>query len=450
MSSNKKNLDDLFKNRLLNEQAGFNPAHWDKMAGLLDKQFVKPSISTGAASISTAAKLLIICVSISVPAFLFIYFGTDLLKKDNIIIEKSFVNKLETNENDSALYIKESILSKNENSNTYSDKKDLKNTEILTNNKKVNPNNLYVTSNIQSEKKIINHKKTNQTSDKNEKIFETNQILNNQENDKLITNQQFEQIEKLNEIVLDKKLIIDNNKIDTNTKLSVMKTPENIVKEDSLFLPENENSFFPLQKYHGIYAYLGINYGISFSNVMGNNMSNYLSPVFGIGFEKSLKKDKFALLIELLYLKSYNHSFEKNSISKSYFLDEETIITNLNTYELEYLRLPIIFNYQLNKHHFITGIYASYLLNSKSILTQKIISQNVNQSNTSVVNGYRDGFDDFSFGIIIGYNYSLSKMFNLGIRFNYSPADLSKNSYYINSKNDHLTELQFNIMWKLY
>lgn len=57
MSSNKKSIDDLFKDRLLKEQTGFNPAHWDKMAGLLDKQFVPPSISSGAATtISSAVK----------------------------------------------------------------------------------------------------------------------------------------------------------------------------------------------------------------------------------------------------------------------------------------------------------------------------------------------------------------------------------------------------------
>lgn len=449
MNSNKKNIDDLFRDRLMNEQANFNPAHWEKMAGLLDKQFVPPGISSGAATtISSAVKLIIISVSVSIPALLYVIFGTDLFDKKSVNTENPINVTAFTNESDSSVYSIES------DTITY---EDILNSKIITEetpkyneNKKsvISENNKKVS---ETRKKSILKRKT-----KEKVITSINDVINNEN-----INYKANIVEDTKIINLqDKKQAVNNNQLSDNltavaekqkeiiTKAEETKTPVKITKADSISSPDLENSYFPLQKYRGLYAYLGANYGKSFSNI--NDKSDYFSPVFGIGFEKYLKKDKYALMIELLYLKSLNHSFEKTSISKSYFLDEETTIRILNTYELEYLRMPLLFKYKLNKHQFLAGIYASYLLNSKSILTESIISQSINHNSSTVVSAYRDGFNDFSYGFILGYHYSLTKMFDIGFRFNFSPADLSKDTYYLHSENDNMTEFQFNILWKLY
>ena len=449
MNSNKKNIDDLFRDRLMNEQANFNPAHWEKMAGLLDKQFVPPGISSGAATtISSAVKLIIISVSVSVPALLYVIFGTDLLDKKSVITENPIKLTSVTNVSNSTTY--------NIDSDTISYNDALKSGAIADETPRNNENKIPAVSDYskkvsETRKKIIVKQKNrekiitsgndiinNENINDKANILEDSKIINIQENKQTIKNLQLS--DNLTAVTEKQKEII--------TKAEEIKNPVKISKVDSISSPDLENSYFPLQKYRGIYAYLGANYGKSFSNI--NDKSDYFSPVFGIGFEKYLKKDKYALMIELLYLKSLNHSFEKTSISKSYFLDEETTIRILNTYELEYLRIPLLFKYKLNKHQFLTGIYASYLLNSKSILTESIISQSINLNSSTVVSAYRDGFNDFSYGFILGYHYSLTKMFDIGFRFNFSPADLSKDAYYLHSEKDNMTEFQFNILWKLY
>lgn len=457
MSSNKKSIDDLFKDRLLKEQTGFNPAHWDKMAGLLDKQFVPPSISSGAATtISSAVKILIISVSISVPALLYVFIGTDLFKNNDLYIETSRNSAKNDIENDTAVYSNHSTASKIENENEVSTSspkienikikehtnnilaknKNLPDKKTLSSNGINKPNKINESSNHTSLAKVTNNK--------------TDIISINEVNNKLDEIKQTEPIDSNREIVPESSNNQNNKDAEIKANITDNKSPVSLSKNDSLAIPEIESSYFPLQKYRGLYAYLGVNYGKSFSNLTENNNSDYFSPIFGIGFEKSLKKDKYALMIELLYMKSINHSFVKTTISKSYFLDEETTIRSLNSYELEYFRMPIIFKYNLNKHHILAGFYASYLINTKSILSESIISQSVNKNTSNIVTAYRDGFNDFSYGLILGYNYSLSKMFDLGFRFNFSPADLSKNAYYQNSDADHLSEFQFNIMWKLY
>ncbi len=457
MSSNKKSIDDLFKDRLLNEQTGFNPAHWDKMAGLLDKQFVPPSISSGAATtISSAVKILIISVSISVPALLYVIIGTDIFKKEQLNIEK-ITNSVQNDiENDTAIYSIHSTSSTIEKVNevkTSSSKNETIKIEEHTN------NILAKSSYIHTQKALYSNdvnkpeeikESSNNTSFTKVTNNKTDIVSNNEVNNTLADNKQKEPIESNKEVIQETSNNQNNKDAEIETNITDNKSPVSMSKNDSMSIPEIESSYFPLQKYRGLYAYLGVNYGKSFSDLTENNNSDYFSPIFGIGFEKSLKKDKYALMIELLYMKSINHSFVKTLISKSYFLDEETTIRSLNSYELEYFRMPVIFKYNLNKHHILAGFYASYLLNTKSILSENIISQSVNKNTSNIVTGYRDGFNDFSYGLILGYNYSLSKMFDLGFRFNFSPADLSKNAYYQNSNIDHLSEFQFNILWKLY
>ncbi len=457
MSSNKRSIDDLFKDRLLNEQTGFNPAHWDKMAGLLDKQFVPPSISSGTATtISSAVKIMIISVSISVPALLYVFIGTDIFKKEELNIVTSQNSAQNDIENDTAIYTNNLTLSTSKESNKAEiiklDKESVKIEEFTKNTSK----NI---RNIPTQKTIL----SNNISKPKENI----EFSNNTYSDK-ITNDNIDKVStnEVNKISAEIKQTLpkesikenkpetsnnqDNKTSEIKTNITDNKIPVNIIKNDSMATPEIETFYFPLQKYRGLYAYLGVNYGKSFSNLTEKNSSNYFSPIFGIGFEKSLKKDKFALMIELLYMNSINHSFVKTSISKTYFLDEETTIKNLNTYELEFLRIPFIFKYSFKKHHFLAGVYASYLLNTKSLLSESVISQYVNKNTSNVVSGYRDGFDEFSYGLILGYNYSLSKMFDLGFRFNYSPANVCKQTYYQNEQANHLSEFQFNILWKLY
>lgn len=449
MNSNKKNIDDLFRDRLMNEQANFNPAHWEKMAGLLDKQFVPPGISSGAATtISSAVKLIIISVSVSVPALLYVIFGTDLLDKKSVNTENPIKLTSVTNVSDSTTY--------NIDSDTISYNDALKSGAITDETPRNNENKIPAVSDYS--KKVAETRKKIIVKQKNrEKIITSgNDIINNEnindkanilEDSKIINIQENKQTTK-NLQLSDNLTAVTEKQKEIITKAEEIKNPVKISKVDSISSPDLENSYFPLQKYRGLYAYLGANYGKSFSNM--NEKSDYFSPVFGIGFEKYLKKDKYALMIELLYMKSLNHSFVINSISKSYFLEEEITIRNLRTFELDYFRIPLLFKYQLGNHQILTGVYASYLLNSKSILTESVISQSFNHNSSTVVSGYRDGFNDFSFGVILGYQYSFTKMFDLGFRYNFSPADLSKDSYYINSDRDYLTEIQINILWKLY
>ncbi len=449
MNSNKKNIDDLFRDRLMNEQANFNPAHWEKMAGLLDKQFVPPGISSGAATtISSAVKLIIISVSVSVPALLYVIFGTDLLDKKSVNTENPIKLTSVTYASDSTTY--------NIDSDTTSYNDALKSGAIADETPRNNENKIPAVSDYS--KKVSDTRKKIIVKQKNrEKIITSgNDIINNVninykanilEDSKIINIQENKQTTK-NFQLSDNLTAVTEKQKEIITKAEEIKNPVKISKVDSISSPDLENSYFPLQKYRGLYAYLGANYGKSFSNM--NEKSDYFSPVFGIGFEKYLKKDKYALMIELLYMKSLNHSFVINSISKSYFLEEEITIRNLRTFELDYFRIPLLFKYQLGNHQILTGVYASYLLNSKSILTESVISQSFNHNSSTVVSGYRDGFNDFSFGVILGYQYSFAKMFDLGFRYNFSPADLSKDSYYINSDRDYLTEIQINILWKLY
>jgi len=445
MTKQKKNIDELFKNRLQNEQAGFNPAHWDKMASLLDKQFLVPSASSGVVrGLSSLVKVLIVSVSISVPAVLYLFLGTNIFIKNDVSIEKPNLIYHQVSPMDTVSQIQ------TENN---ADKRSLiQNNDLLKVAEKVD---------IQKKATIIN--KIITKSDQKEVVSDikssnpVSEIVKNQDKINSFTENKFDNSDKTSRLTIgksDNKQTYEksdkNISADNNTEIKPLLVIDSIVTKDELNKTESESNLIRLKNYRGFYAIMGACYANSYSNDIYNNSAKEFSPIIGVGFEKRFKNKKYSLMFEVLYTRSKGHSLIKSQINTSYFLNKEINITTVKTQEIDLLRIPVLFKYSLKRHSFITGIFASYLLNTNSELTEIIQSTSLNSFKASNVKGYRDGLKDISYGFTLGYTYGFSNQFDMGISYQFSPDDLTKNAYYQNSIKDNLSEIQLNIRWKLY
>lgn len=460
MGSQKKNIDELIKNRLQNEKPVFNSAHWDKMASLLDKQFVTPSASSSAVTgLSSVVKILIVSVSISLPVLLYVLIGSDLFQKEKIVTENIIDKSPAILMKDSTFIVENSPSVKSEFLliNKINQLKNSQEIEInVTRSKKTEPMPVVIEKDEISTQNDLHLSVKSQANQVDKSQAKIDNKTNNEDELFIENNSLLKPVDvNLNSYTGNTEDKVKSITVEITGKKNASKQNENKseyqIKNDTLVIQESENSIIPLRKYNGLYAFLGLNYANTFSNDKNVNTDRELSPIVGIGFEKLLKNNKLSLLFEVLYSKSSGHSMSKSSIKTSYFLNEEIIITTVNTNELDLLRVPVIFKYQLsNKHSLLAGVFGSYLINSESDLAESIQNPTFKSVKTSVVKGYRDGFKDFSYGFTLGYSFRLAKKLDLGFRFNYSPDDISIDSYYLGSGKDRLTELQFNILWKLY
>ncbi len=133
-------------------------------------------------------------------------------------------------------------------------------------------------------------------------------------------------------------------------------------------------------------------------------------------------QNKMAIQAELLY--STQGNVDKYTLNEFRYADGQRVTFDVNgkiAYELNYLKLPILFQYNVAKNIWIeAGPQLGYLVSGKTKVTQEVVDapnfeQYYPNSNTKISS---EEINKFSYGICAGAYYQINKNFAAGFRFN--------------------------------
>ena len=170
--------------------------------------------------------------------------------------------------------------------------------------------------------------------------------------------------------------------------------------------------------------------GISGSEFLGVEYQRYLNG--GI----SLKAD-------LIYSARNGINSSKVYDKKIYDFGSQTEQTTVECQRMVYIELPVLFNYGVANHNFMVGPSVSYLASSLNKVTTAYETPTSSWEEEKPVWGYTDGFKQYDFAIVAGYEYSLKPKLNLGVRLNYGLIDITDNNYFDNDSFDN--NVQFRV-----
>lgn len=182
---------------------------------------------------------------------------------------------------------------------------------------------------------------------------------------------------------------------------------------------------------HTVSLEAGANYltGWKTNDVKDGNGFNFTG---GINYAYSVTR-RLALSTGLHYsavghLKAYSHS----SKTTAYSFGEQTDITVITPEKMNYLQVPLKFNYMPNsKNVFGAGYTFGYLLSVKSNMQTSAQGYNYTGSNsTSVTRGYTEGFNSFDSQVSVFYRRRILSDWWINAEFLVGVMDSRKNSFF--------------------
>lgn len=172
----------------------------------------------------------------------------------------------------------------------------------------------------------------------------------------------------------------------------------------------------------------------------------YPGLVLGIGVELPLSKH-LSLNPELSYKQKTNINLANTTVLKK-GTDIEALngqdiqviksLVNMQiTRQLHFISLPILLNYQLNRHKIMGGVRADFLIRE---IKQSIVGETASTINNSQVQilSYNSKqavmpdktvFEELDFGLVLGYAFQLSNRFSANARLNYGLKDITRMQY---------------------
>ncbi len=191
-----------------------------------------------------------------------------------------------------------------------------------------------------------------------------------------------------------------------------------------------------------VFAIGGVNLSNGYSNTEndGSFSADYL---LGLGIQKQIGI-KTSFRFSAQYMQRSGHELEQTKEIITYFLDRYVTLENIHTEKMQFLHFPIELKYRMGyRHNISSGIFVSYLLNAQGERTIYYEdSQSETELETSKANGYIGGFAPLSYGLSLGYEYSITSYINAGMRYNFGLNDLTLNDEFKNSNFDRINEFQ--------
>jgi hypothetical protein len=172
----------------------------------------------------------------------------------------------------------------------------------------------------------------------------------------------------------------------------------------------------------------------------------YPGMVLGVGVELPLSKH-LSLNPELSYKQKTNINLASTTVLKK-GTDIEALngqdiqviksLVNMQiTRQLHFISLPILFNYQLNRHKIMGGVRADFLIREVKQSIRGETASTINNSQVQilsynsrqVVMPDKTVFEEFDFGLVLGYAFQLSNRFSANARLNYGLKDMTRMQY---------------------
>jgi len=178
-----------------------------------------------------------------------------------------------------------------------------------------------------------------------------------------------------------------------------------------------------------------------------------VSPVAGLAYRKLLGK---MFIVEVACFYSLQGGYDLNDsetvVTESYFLDKETNVysASINIKKQHKLYLPVTFHYKIAERHSLLGaMQFSFLLNTEGDYSEKnIISGITSETNRKNVKGYMDGIRTTNYGLSLGYQYKLSKNFDIQARITRDLLGSFSDDYFYGVETNPLWSLQAFIIFK--
>ncbi|PCJ85984.1 MAG: hypothetical protein COA57_06865 [Flavobacteriales bacterium] len=173
----------------------------------------------------------------------------------------------------------------------------------------------------------------------------------------------------------------------------------------------------------------GLVFGPNLSFGMQGTESTEANPVIGgqIGLRYSYRiNDLFSMDAGLMYHLRGGLNVQTSAVQQSMETPSKSTIISTKTLYLQYLDIPLYFNYRSNRHNILLGMQYSQLLGAIDEI-QTSIEENAQLISESTETKWRknDSFNAYDLGLMAGYEYVLNEQFNIGIYGNYGLFDVT-------------------------
>ena len=201
---------------------------------------------------------------------------------------------------------------------------------------------------------------------------------------------------------------------------TTLTTPEQQEIEVLTNYAKNQETSTPVQFYPGI--------------VLGLGTELYISKHFSINPELTYKQKTNINLANTTVLKKGTDIEDLNGQDIQII---KSLVDMQITRQLHFISLPILFNYQLNRHKIMGGVRADFLIRE---VKQSIVGETTSTINNSQVEilSYKSKqavmpdktvFESLDFGLVLGYGFQLSNRFSANARLNYGLKDMTRIQY---------------------
>ncbi len=176
---------------------------------------------------------------------------------------------------------------------------------------------------------------------------------------------------------------------------------------------------------------LGVIGGLNLNKSLTENPSGGIAgcEFFGITYERFLNGG-LSIKSNLLYSARNEVNAIKLYDKKVYGFGSKTQQTKVESQRLAYLELPVMINYSLGNHNFMTGASLSYLISGLHEVSTEYTSPTETTYENDMQWGYTNGFKSYDVALVAGYEYNVNPKLNLGLRLNYGLLDVTDNTYF--------------------
>jgi hypothetical protein len=185
---------------------------------------------------------------------------------------------------------------------------------------------------------------------------------------------------------------------------------------------------------------IGLSTGLSVSQGFKNAADFTAKPSFDptIGLRLSYLHSPisdWSINTEILYWSRSSLNAQIGYDLIAYGFGVTTVSKTINIEELHYITVPVYTVYKKDKHQFMGGFSANYLLNAHSTTQGIATAMNYNaielrDEPSTQQWGYTKAFNRLDIGLSLGYDYQVAKGWKIGTRINYGLMDVAKDDVF--------------------
>jgi hypothetical protein len=185
---------------------------------------------------------------------------------------------------------------------------------------------------------------------------------------------------------------------------------------------------------------VGLSTGLSVSQGFKNAADFTAKPSFDptIGLRLSYLHSPisdWSINTEILYWSRSSLNAQIGYDLITYGFGVTTVSKTINIEELHYITVPVYAVYKKDKHQFMGGFSANYLLNAHSTTQGIATAMNYNaielrDEPSTQQWGYTKAFNRLDIGLSLGYDYQVAKGWKIGTRINYGLMDVAKDDVF--------------------